>query len=184
MSLTWEGFFINLVYAHIPFASMSAALWPFRCTHVLKQRYIAATSVLERPDKIIHIQAYLLLAMHAMHWSSMERIIPLASTTVQYRVRQQLQLFETEPVAYDPIVRLRNHIRRRCFWCAYKVDRPVMATFDLSPSIPDAMITTNSFANINDEDLLQVAFDIPVKYQLLDSPSYTCVSSALDILQC
>jgi hypothetical protein len=46
------------------------------------------------------------------------------------------------------------------------------------------MITAYTFANINDEELLQIATDTPAQYQLLDSPTYTCVSSALHILQC
>jgi hypothetical protein len=184
MSRSWQGFFINLVYAtsllllRRPHVGRSDA-------HTFYSNGISLLpSVLERPDKILHIQAYLLLAMHALHQSSTERIISLASTTMRYCVQQQLHLSETEPVPSDPFVRLSNQIRRRCFWCTYKVDRLVMASFDLPPSIPDAMITAYTFANINDEELLQVATDTPAQYQLLDSPTYTCVSSALHILQC
>jgi hypothetical protein len=184
MSRSWQGFFINLVYATSLLLLRQPHVGRFDVHTFYSNGISLLPSVLERPDKILHIQAYLLLAMHALHQSSTERIISLASTTMRYCVQQQLHLSETEPVASDPFVRLKNQIRRRCFWCAYKVDRLVMASFDLPPSIPDAMITANTFANINDEELLQVASETPVQYQLLDSPSYTCVSSALHILQC
>ncbi|KAF2710170.1 hypothetical protein K504DRAFT_376730 [Pleomassaria siparia CBS 279.74] len=183
-SRSWQGFFVNLVNA--------TSLLLLRRPHVghsdaqtfYRNGISLLPFVLERPDKILHIQAYLLLAMHALHQSSTERIISLASTTMRYCVQQQLHLSETEPIASDPFICLGIQVRRRCFWCAYKFDRLVMSSFDIPPSIPDAMITVKTFANINDDELLHTATGTPSEFQSSDSPHYTCVSSALHILQC
>ena len=180
----WQGFFVNVVFA----TSLILLRRPTIGTSDAQTFYRKGISllpfVLERDDKILHIQAYLLLAMRALHQSSTERIISLSSTTMRYCVQQQLHLAETEPVPTDPFVRFQNQVRRRCFWCAYKLDRLVMLTFDIPPSIPDAMITVPLFANIDDEDLLQAATNTASHSALEDAPHYTCVSSSLHILQC
>jgi hypothetical protein len=183
-SRRWQGFFVNLVYA----TSLILLRWPsidrFDAHMFYRNGISLLPSVLEKPDKVLHIQAFLLLAMRALHQSSTERIISLASTTIRYCVQQQLHLSDTEPPPLEPAVRLQNQIRRRCFWCAYTLDRLVMFSFDLPPSIPDSMITVQTFANIDDKDLLQVAANTAPGIPLADETLYTCVSPALHILQC
>ncbi|CAO2651756.1 Nn.00g000390.m01.CDS01 [Neocucurbitaria sp. VM-36] len=184
MGRAWQGFFINLVYA--------TSLLLLRRAHVAtsdaRSFYSNGISllpwVLQQPDRVLHVQAYLLLSVHALHQSSTERIISLASTTVRQCVQQQLHLGETEPEPSDPNTRIAIQVRRRNFWCAYMLDRLVSTTFDLPPSISDTMITVRPFANIEDRDLLQVAAVTPADCELADSPSYTCMSPALHILQC
>ncbi|KAF2023990.1 hypothetical protein EK21DRAFT_104984 [Setomelanomma holmii] len=137
-----------------------------------------------QPDQVLHIQAYLLLAMHALHQSSSERIISLTSTTMRQCVQQQLRLSESEPVPSTVELRQIIQVRRRCFWCAYLLDRFVMSTFDLPPSVPDAMISVKPFANIEDRDFQQVAVSTPSDRELYDVPSYTSMAPALHILYC
>jgi hypothetical protein len=178
---SWQGFFVNLVYA--------TALLLLRKSHAAaydaRSFYVNGISLLptvfEQSDKLLHIQAYLLLSVHALHQSSTERIISLTSTTIRQCIQQQLHLGETEPISSDHVT---IQVRRRSFWCAYLLDRLVMSSFDLPPSIPDLMITVKPFANIEDRDLLSVASMTPPDCELINSPNYTCMSSALHILQC
>lgn len=183
-SRSWQGFFVNLVYAtallllSMPRVGQSDARTFYRHGVSLLPR------VLRQSDPIIHVQAYLLLSMHALHRSSTPRLLSLASTTMRYCVQLQLHLNETEPEPTDPIIRLENQVRRRCFWSAYCLDRLVMGSFELPPSVSDVMITCRLYSNIDDEDLEAAAARTPPDSELLDSPVYTCVSSSLHILQC
>ncbi|KAH7082042.1 hypothetical protein FB567DRAFT_561937 [Paraphoma chrysanthemicola] len=180
----WQGFFVNMVYA--------TALLLLRRSHAglsdATSFYTSAISLLpsvfEQPNQVLHIQAYLLLAMHALHQSSTERIITLASTTMRQCVQQQLHLSESEPLPLDVELRRLIQIRRRCFWCAYLLDRLVMSSFDLPPSIPDSMISVRPFANIEDCDFHHAAASTPADRELDDVPTYTSMSPALHILYC
>lgn len=180
----WQGFFMNLAYATsllLLHGSQASKL----DAKVFYQNGVALLPhVLSQQDPVLHIQAFMLLSLNALHKSSSGRILTLASTTMRYCIQQQFHLAETEPDATSPEVRLRNQIRRRCFWCAYKLDRLVMSSFDLPPSIPDAMITVKIYNNIDDHDLLRVASATPQDCELPDAPTYTCVSSSLHIVQC
>jgi hypothetical protein len=180
----WQGFFINLVYA----TSLVLLRQPYAALLNVREFYNSGISllpaVLRQPDRILQVQAYLLLSVHALHQSSTERIISLASTAIRQCVLQQLHLGETEQSPTNVHARLAVQVRRRCFWCAYLLDRLVMSSFDLPPSIPDYMITVKPFANIEDHDLLAAAAITPPNCDLADSQTYTCNSSALHILQC
>lgn len=180
----WQGFFVNLVYATALLLLRSPQVATADARSFYSRGISLLPFVLKQPDRILHVQAYLLLAMHALHQSSTERIISLASTTIRQCVQQQLHLGETEPEPSNPQIRVLIQIRRRSFWCAYLLDRLVSFTFDLPPSIPDAMITVSPFANIEDRDVLQAAVSTPTNCELTDSPNYTSMSSALHILQC
>ena len=181
---SWQGFFVNIVYA----TSLLLLRRPFVARFDAKLFYsngiARLPAVLQQSDRILHVQAYLLLAMHALHQSSTERIISLTSTTMRQCVQQQLHLGETEPEPSNVHVRIAIQVRRRCFWCAYLLDRLIMSAFDLPPSVPDLMITVRPFANIEDSDLLEAASVTPPDCELSDMSTYTCMSSALHILQC
>uniref|UniRef100_A0A8H7KEM6 Zn(2)-C6 fungal-type domain-containing protein n=1 Tax=Bionectria ochroleuca TaxID=29856 RepID=A0A8H7KEM6_BIOOC len=180
---SWQGFFANLVYSTallvlaLPrigtdartFYKNGASLLP----HVFRQH-----------SPILHAQAYLLLSAHALHRSSTPRILSIVSTSMRYCIQNQFHLDEAEPVPTTPDIRLQNQLRRRCFWSAYCLDRMIVASFELPPSISDLMITTKLYSNISDEDLEAIAAQTPAENELPDSPTYTCVSSALHILQC
>jgi hypothetical protein len=181
---SWQGFFVNLVYATslLLLRKSHAAAFDGRSFYINGIALLPA--VFQQPDKLLHIQAYLLLSVHALHQSSTERIISLTSTAIRQCIQQQLHLGETEPISSEIKTRLKTQVRRRCFWCAYLLDRLVMSAFDLPPTIPDPMITVRPFANIEDRDLLSAVSITPPNYELADSPNYTCMSSALHILQC
>jgi hypothetical protein len=180
----WQGFFINLVYStallllSLPRVGQSDAMTFY------KNGVSLLPHVLRQPNPIHHIQAHLLLGINALHRSSTPRIISLASSTMRYCIQLQFHLAETEPDPIDPSIRLDNQLRRRCFWSAYCLDRLVMSSLELPPSVSDVMISTKVYANIDDEDLEAVASRTPADTELPDSPIYTCVSSSLHILQC
>jgi hypothetical protein len=181
---SWQGFFVNLVYATSLLLLRRSHAAAFDAKSFYNHGISLLPAVFQQPDRILHLQAYLLLSVHALHQSSTERIISLTSTAVRHSIQQQLHLGETESKPLDVKARLRIQIRRRCFWCAYLLDRLVMSAFDLPPSIPDSMITVRPFANIEDRDLLGAAARTPSHCELADSPSYTGMSSALHVLQC
>ncbi|KAK6063395.1 fungal specific transcription factor domain-containing protein [Seiridium cupressi] len=180
----WQGFFVNLAYATALLLLHGSPASKLDAQMFYRNGVALLPSVLAQEDPVLHVQAYLLLSVHALHKSSSGRILTLASTTMRYCVQQQFHLAETELDPITPAIRLGNQMRRRCFWCAYKLDRLVMSSFDLPPSIPDAMITLKIYNNIEDHDLLQVASETPQDSELPDASNYTCVSSSLHIVQC
>ncbi|KAL0783222.1 hypothetical protein CaCOL14_001128 [Colletotrichum acutatum] len=143
------------------------------------------------PDRLLHIQAYLLLAMHAIYSPSTERIISIASATMRYCVMAQLHLADAEPhispSAPSPetaATKLRIQIRRRVFWSAYTLDRAVDTTFDLPFSVPDYQITVKLYANIDDADLDAACerASFPDRYH--HPRGRTGVSAALHVVYC
>lgn len=181
---SWQGFFINLVYSTALLMLSLPRVGQSDARTFYKNGVSLLPDVFKRQDEILNVQAYLLLSMHALHRSSTPRVLSLASTTMRHCTQLQLHLAETEPEPANAAVRLENQVRRRCFWSAYCVDRLVMASYELPPSLPDSMITSRLYANIDDEDLEAVAARTPADVELPDAPVYTCVSSSLHILQC
>ncbi|KZZ93237.1 Transcription factor [Moelleriella libera RCEF 2490] len=183
----WKGFFVHLVYS-TAVLQLSVPRVGRADARILYENGIALLPhVFRQTNPIIHVQAYLLLSVNALHRSSTRRLLSLASATIRYCIPLQLHLAETEPCARDATAaaRVETQLRRRCFWTAYSIDRLVMSSFELPPSIPDAMISAKLYANIDDEDLGDVAANTPPGAdELADSPAYTCVSSALHVLQC
>lgn len=183
-SRSWQGFFVNLLYSTALVLLSLPKVGQSDSRTFYRNGISLLPHVLRLPDQTLHAQAYLLLSMHALHRSSTPRILSLVSTTMRYCVQAQLHLNETEPEPTDPGIRLENQVRRRCFWSAYCLDRLVMASFELPPSISDVMITCKLFSNIDDEDLEAVAAHTPANQELPDSPVYTSVSSSLHVTQC
>ncbi|KAK7428192.1 hypothetical protein QQZ08_005258 [Neonectria magnoliae] len=183
-SRLWQGFFVNLVYSTALLVLSLTRIGKSDARTFYKRGIALLPAVLRQPNPILHAQAYLLLGMHALHRSSTHRILSLASTTMRFCVQQQFYLAEIESEPRTPAIRLENQLRRRCFWSAYALDRLVMYSFDIPPSIPDAMITTKIYANVEDDDLLSISSQTPPDQELPDSSAYTSVSSSLHVLQC
>ncbi|KAH7129821.1 hypothetical protein B0J13DRAFT_132630 [Dactylonectria estremocensis] len=183
-SRMWQGFFVNLVYSTALLVLSLTRIGKSDARTFYKCGIALLPAVLRQPNPLLHAQAYLLLGVHALHRSSTHRILSLASTTMRFCVQQQFYLAEMELEPKTPAARLENQLRRRCFWSAYNLDRLVMYSFDIPPSIPDAMITTKLYANIDDDDLPSIAAQTPSDQELPDSTTYTCVSSSLHVLQC
>jgi hypothetical protein len=81
-------------------------------------------------------------------------------------------------------MRIDIQIRRRCFWSAYNLDRIVMSSLHIPPSIPDSMITARLYANIDDEDLAVLAAQPPYDTEIPDAGVLTSLSPSLHIIQC
>jgi hypothetical protein len=108
----------------------------------------------------------------------------LASTTMRQCVQQQLLLGRMESPQTNVQTKLMVQVRRRCFWCAYFLDRLIMPSSNLPSSIPDYMMTVGPFANSEEDDLQEAATFTSPCHDLADSQHYTCNSSALHILRC
>lgn len=143
-------------------------------------RYLS--HVFAQSDRLLHIQAYLLLAMHAIYMPSTERIISIASATMRYCVMAQLHLADTEPEPIDAATQSHVQMRRRVFWSAYALDRAVGTAFDLPFSIPDYQITVKLYANTGDDELERGSEAYPKMSQ--NRPHITSVSSALHVVYC
>lgn len=151
----WVGYFTNMIFSislllernnQLDSSGNHQAFYRIAVTRYLSH-------VFSEPDRLLHIQAYLLLAMHAIYSPSTERIISIASATMRYCVMAQLHLADAEPEPTDDRAKVRIQMRRRVFWSAYALDRAVGTALDLPFSIPDYQITVKLFANINDHEL-------------------------------
>ncbi|KXJ88953.1 hypothetical protein Micbo1qcDRAFT_235373 [Microdochium bolleyi] len=145
-------------------------------------------TVLEQTDRLLHVQAYLVLAMHAVYSPSTERIITLASAAMRACVMAQLHCAAAEPEPSDVAARVRIQMRRRVFWCAYKLDRTVGATFHLPCAVSDSHITVRLYANVDDADLEQhcsrATASIGDGGELRGVDRLTNVSAALHVVYC
>lgn len=182
----YSAFFCNLIYS-IGLLLGGTTFSPSP-GHSQQEYYDAAVknhlpAVLGQSDRLLHIQAHLLLSMHALFSPSTEGIISAASTTMRYCVMAQLHLADTEPPSTDAGSKVLIQMRRRIFWSAYALDRTVSVVFDLPFCIPDSQISVKLFSNINDSDLetcCQDAFpNDPPSF-----PSLTNVSAAMHVVYC
>lgn len=180
----WKDYFVYLVLSTASLLAPGVPMYHMDSRGLYCDGISLLRSVLVRPDPVLHAQAYLMLCMHALHWSSTQRLISLVSSTMRYCVQRHFHLSETEPRPLTPHLRLESQIKRRCFWSAWGLDRMMAAAFDLPTCLPDAAVSTRLFANIADEDLLAVASRTPIGEELPDAPNFTPISSALHILQC
>ncbi|RBR05642.1 hypothetical protein FVER53590_29960 [Fusarium verticillioides] len=139
--------------------------------------------VFKEPDQLIHIQAYLIIAMHAIYSPSTERIITITSAAMRYCVMAQLHCDAAEPAPVDVAARIQIQLRRRIFWCTHKLDRTVGGTYHLPMSIPDSQISVKMYANIDDielDDRCNSAFPDEVQ----GVSRFTDVSAALHVVYC
>lgn len=182
----WVGYFLYMIYSIGLLVGKNTDLPLPQEKHKAYHRLAVTrflSHVFAQPDRLLHIQAYLLLAMHALYSPSTERIISIASATMRYCVMAQLHLADAEPAPIDAETKIRIQIRRRVFWCAYALDRVTGAMFDLPFSVPDYQITAKMYANIDDSELderCRKAFPDDPNSQ----PSQSNVSAALHVVFC
>jgi hypothetical protein len=182
----WVGYFLYMIYSIGLLVGKNSELPLPQEKHKAYHRFAVTrflSHVFARPDRLLHIQAYLLLAMHALYSPSTERIISIASATMRYCVMAQLHLADAEPDLVDAETKVRIQIRRRVFWSAYALDRVTGAMFDLPFSIPDYQITVKMYANIDDTEL-----DDKCRRAFPDDPhsqlNQTNVSAAVHVVFC
>jgi hypothetical protein len=182
----WVGYFINMIFSIGFLLERNNHFDPPQHSHQAYYR-VAVTKYLShvfaQPDRLLHIQAYLLLAMHAIYSPSTERIISIASATMRYCVMAQLHLADAEPEPVDAAAKIQIQMRRRVFWSAYALDRAVGTAFDLPFSIPDYQITVKLYANISDHELDEKYVE-PYSEDPQSRPRFTNVSFALHVVYC
>ncbi|KAI9729375.1 MAG: hypothetical protein M1834_006899 [Cirrosporium novae-zelandiae] len=182
----WKGFFVNMVYAvGLLLATQDAT----ERKHSSQTIYNYAVSVyfpavLAHHNRVLHAQAYLLMAMHALHSPSSEKIITLASCAMRSCTMGQLHISESVLGLSNKATFQELQTRRRVFWSAYALDRAVGTAFDLPFTISDDNISVEMFANVDDDERLLQATDSPRTRELQNSVSRTSISSALHIVHC
>ncbi|KAK9770916.1 hypothetical protein SCAR479_12375 [Seiridium cardinale] len=182
----WVGYFLNMIYSISLLVGKNTDLRIPQEKHMAYHRLAVTrflSHVFAQPDRLLHIQAYLLLAMHALYSPSTERIISIASATMRYCVMAQLHLADAEPETVDAETKVQVQIRRRVFWSAYALDRVVCTMFDLPFSIPDYQITVKVYANIDDSDL-DARCGASFPNDPASQQSHTNVSAALHVVFC
>lgn len=157
----WTGFFTNMIY------SISLLLLSSNDNHHHHQQQhhyrLAVTrhlsAVFAHPDRVLHAQAHLLLAMHALHSPSTERLASVSGAAARYCVTAGLHL-EPEPGDdgadgddEEEEDAVGTQLRRRVFWSAYALDRSVCAALDLPPAVADAHVTTELYDAVEDAEL-------------------------------
>ncbi|EXJ94827.1 hypothetical protein A1O1_03225 [Capronia coronata CBS 617.96] len=135
-------------------------------------------AVLRHPSRLLHVQAYLMMSVHALFSPSTEQISLMISSAVRYCVVARFHLVESEPEAVDTAARIEIQMRRRAFWVAYGLDRLACGVLRLPFSISDDNITVPLFDNIDDSSLLDGSFVAN------GSGVITSVSSALHRERC
>ncbi|CAI0654841.1 unnamed protein product, partial [Colletotrichum noveboracense] len=121
----WASYFVNMVTSIGLLLDKSLVSEPIRNYHHSHQAFYRTavtkylSHVFAQPDRLLHIQAYLLLAMHAIYSPSTERIISIASATMRYCVMAQLHRADAEPPPLSVQAKIDTQMRRRVFWSAY-----------------------------------------------------------------
>ncbi|KAK1573254.1 uncharacterized protein LY79DRAFT_526183 [Colletotrichum navitas] len=186
---TWKFYFKNMIFSiglllERPSSQYEPRLYSHQAFYRLAiTQYLS--HVFAQPDRLLHIQAYLLLAMHAIYSPSTERIISIASATMRYCIMAQLHLADAEPSPpLDVASKVRVQMRRRVFWSAYALDRAVGTMFDLPFSVPDYQITVKMYANIDDIDLEAACARSFSMDPYPDIPRLTSVSAAIHVVYC
>ncbi|KAI8192556.1 Pyrimidine pathway regulatory protein 1 [Colletotrichum sp. SAR 10_75] len=185
----WASYFVNMIISIGLLLDKSPASEPTRNHHHSHQSFYRTavtkylSHVFAQPDRLLHIQAYLLLAMHAIYSPSTERIISIASATMRYCVMAQLHRADAEPPPLSVQAKIDTQMRRRVFWSAYTLDRAVGTMFDLPFSVPDYQITVKMYANVDDADLAaRCAASFPADPDT--GRRLTGVSAALHVVYC
>ncbi|KAH9227716.1 hypothetical protein K456DRAFT_1848172, partial [Colletotrichum gloeosporioides 23] len=185
----WASYFVNMVTSIGLLLDKSLVSEPIRNYHHSHQAFYRTavtkylSHVFAQPDRLLHIQAYLLLAMHAIYSPSTERIISIASATMRYCVMAQLHRADAEPPPLSVQAKIDTQMRRRVFWSAYTLDRAVGTMFDLPFSVPDYQITVKMYANVDDADLAaRCAASFPADPDT--GRRLTGVSAALHVVYC
>ncbi|EXJ77599.1 hypothetical protein A1O3_09826 [Capronia epimyces CBS 606.96] len=155
----WQGFFVNMSFYE-----------------QAVNNYLPA--VLRQPNRLLHVQAYLMMSIHALFSPSTEQISLMISSAVRYCIVARFHLVEAEPEPVDAASRLEIQMRRRAFWAAYSLDRLACGVLRLPFSIADDNITVPLFENIDDSALLDGSFVSQ------GSSAKTSVSSALHRERC
>ncbi|KZL82207.1 zn 2cys6 transcription factor [Colletotrichum incanum] len=185
----WTSYFTNMIFSiGLLLEKTSYQSEPRHHSHQALYR-LAVTQYLShvfaQPDRLLHIQAYLLLAMHAIYSPSTERIISIASATMRYCIMAQLHLADAEPSPpLDVTSKIRVQMRRRVFWSAYTLDRAVGTMFDLPFSVPDYQITVKMYANIDEMELEAACATSYSLDPYADTPRLTSVSAAIHVVYC
>ncbi|KAI8227534.1 Pyrimidine pathway regulatory protein 1 [Colletotrichum sp. SAR 10_86] len=185
----WASYFVNMIISIGLLLDKSPVSEPIRNHHHSHQSFYRTavtkylSHVFAQPDRLLHIQAYLLLAMHAIYSPSTERIISIASATMRYCVMAQLHRADAEPPPLSVQAKIDTQMRRRVFWSAYTLDRAVGTMFDLPFSVPDYQITVKMYANVDDADLAaRCAASFPADPDT--GRRLTGVSAALHVVYC
>ncbi|KAK5791353.1 hypothetical protein VI817_006662 [Penicillium citrinum] len=180
----WKDFFVVMVQA------VSILLTPQVSQNDIstsQSLYNAAMKflplVFTHPSPVLHVQAYLVLTLHALHSPSSQMIVSMVSSTMRHCAVNQLHLADTEPKDSFPAFSLEVQIRRRVFWSAYALDRLISWIYHIPNNLIDEHITVEMFSNVEDTHLYKNTAAIN-QIQASDLSQRTRISPTLHLIRC
>ncbi|KAJ5370757.1 uncharacterized protein N7496_006849 [Penicillium cataractarum] len=180
----WKDFFVKMVQAVSILLTPQVSQNDIATSQVLYNTAMKYLSfVFTHPDPVLHVQAHLLLTLHALHSPSSQMIITMVAATMRQCVISSLHLSEYEPKALFPEFSQEVQIRRRVFWSAYAIDRLISWIYHIPNNLTDEHITVELFSNVDDASLAQDTANLaePPTRDLLQR---TRISPALHLIRC
>ncbi|KAJ5663022.1 hypothetical protein N7507_003753 [Penicillium longicatenatum] len=180
----WKSFFIQMAFAVSLLIAPQVFPEERRLSNNLYSIALASlSSVFERPDPVLHVQAYLMCTIHALHSPSSQTVLTMISTTMRCCVVSQLHRSMYEPSIRDSSTLLEVQIRRRVFWSAYSIDRLLSWIYHVPCSVIDENIQIELFANMNDGEIQRWEPQSRSQADVESLPRQTQVSSALHLIR-
>ncbi|KAJ5560501.1 hypothetical protein N7513_002900 [Penicillium frequentans] len=180
----WMSFFIQMAFAVSLLIAPQVSPEERRLSNTLYSIALSSlSSVFERPDPVLHVQAYLMCTIHALHSPSSQTVLTMISTTMRCCVISQLHRSMYEPPIRDSLTLLEVQIRRRVFWSAYSIDRLISWIYHVPCSVIDENIQTELFANMSDSEIQKWEPRSRSQADVESLPRQTQVSSALHLIR-
>ncbi|KAJ5638213.1 hypothetical protein N7490_008092 [Penicillium lividum] len=178
----WKSFFVQMAFAVSLLIAAQVSPEERNLSNTLYSiALLSLSAVFERPDPVLHVQAYLMCTIHALHSPSSQTVLTMISTTMRCCVISQLHHRPAdELLILDASTLLQVQIRRRVFWSAYSIDRLISWIYHVPCSVVDENIQTQLFDNISDHEIRTWE----VRQAVIEStPRQTSVSSALHLIR-
>ncbi|PYH41583.1 nitrilase [Aspergillus saccharolyticus JOP 1030-1] len=180
----WKEFFVKMAFAVSLLIAPQVSPEDMKTSQVL---YTLAMPLLGTVflclDPVLHVQAYLLCTLHALHSPSSQTVLTMISAAMRCCVIAQLHLAAPTSSIQDASALLDLQIRRRVFWSAYAIDRLLSWIYHVPCSLVDENIQVEPFANLNDDEIKALASRSNQPNEAESTPRITQVSSALHLLR-
>ncbi|RAK79591.1 nitrilase [Aspergillus fijiensis CBS 313.89] len=180
----WKEFFVKMAFAVSLLIAPQVSPEDMRTSQALYSSAMPLLgTVFSCLDPVLHVQAYLLCTLHALHSPSSQTVLTMISAAMRCCVIAQLHLNLPTSSARDESVLLDLQIRRRVFWSAYAIDRLLSWIYHVPCSLADENIQVEPFANLNDDEIKAWASRSERPDETESMPRITQVSSALHLLR-
>ncbi|RAL14862.1 nitrilase [Aspergillus homomorphus CBS 101889] len=180
----WKEFFVKMAFAVSLLIAPQVSPEDMTTSQTL---YNSALPLLDTVfsclDPVLHVQAYLLCTLHALHSPSSQTVLTMISAAMRCCVIAQLHLVPPISNVLDASTLLNLQMRRRVFWSAYAIDRLLSWIYHVPCSLADENIQVEPFANLNDDEIKAWESRSEQQKERELAPRITQVSSALHLLR-